>query len=919
MITSHRLLLAVTWTAAMIVAAVAQETKTPELTPEEKKLEAAAGQLFQEGGALYEKGKYAEAVEKLEQSLKILQRVYTPTKYPSGHPHVAACLTNLGLMTQEAGELERALDYHEQAVAAFRKLYPRARFPHGHADLASGLNNLGYLLQVMGELDRSLSTHEEALKIRQALYPAEKFPDGHEDLAGSLNNIGEVLRRMEQFDMSLSYLEQAVAMKERLYPVAKFRDGHPELALSIGNLAILHMKLGAYRRARPLLERSLEMNRKLFPPAKFPNGHPDLAFCLINLGAMHFELGENEKALDYFEQNLRMCRKLFPPEHYPAGHPDLADALVCVGCILQTLQKHEKALSYFEEALELENKQLARETLTAPEAQILDWIAKRRSVLDRYLPAALAVPGSEARSFGFVVQWQGRVFELLRQRHRAALIASSQSAELRTSWNELAATRRQIAHLLIDRTVTPANRDLQLAGLSTRQEALERRIAQAIPSAAAPTNQQLDASAISRRLPQESVFLNFVRYQELEEGRFITTRYAVFVFAPGQPVARILLGNGLPISEAINAWRQDINDGRESKAANTLRELVWNKLAKAIPSGTKTIYIYPDGNLVRVPFAALPGDQPGAVLLDDFAIAFVPSPRWFEERSPTDSSPASSALDMLIVGNVDYGSQSSQRLYPSLPGTEQEMKCVTAVAGSMRLATLSGAAATSSAIRESLAKVRYAHLATHGYYDSKASAAERRRQDDVRSKWSLSAGSTPIYGSQRQPLGYTGLVFAGSNDATSSGILTGLQIVDLPLEKMKLVTLSACESAMGDFSTGEGAQGLQRAFHLAGCPNVIASLWKVNDSATAALMAKFYHELWVNKQPPLAALRSAQLTIYHHPERIPALAGERGKPDFSKTVELDVKPRASADAGANRKPTAATKLWAAFVLSGLGN
>jgi len=104
---------------------------------------------------------------------------------------------------------------------------------------------------------------------------------------------------------------------------------------------------------------------------------------------------------------------------------------------------------------------------------------------------------------------------------------------------------------------------------------------------------------------------------------------------------------------------------------------------------------------------------------------------------------------------------------------------------------------------------------------------------------------------------------------------------------------------------------LQRAFHAAGCPNVVASLWKVSDSATAALMAKFYHELWVNKKEPLAALRLAQLTIYHHPELIPDLAGERGAPRVKEALaarESATPPAARAD----------TKLWAAFVLSGLG-
>src|SRR5205085_11898789 len=85
-------------------------------------------------------------------------------------------------------------------------------------------------------------------------------------------------------------------------------------------------------------------------------------------------------------------------------------------------------------------------------------------------------------------------------------------------------------------------------------------------------------------------------------------------------------------------------------------------------------------------------------------------------------------------------------------------------------------------------------------------------------------------------------------------------------------------AAEGTRLSGEGVQSLQRAFHLAGCPNVIASLWKVNDAATAALMAKFYHELWINKKSPIEALREAQLTIYYHPELLSDLAGERGVP-----------------------------------------
>jgi CHAT domain-containing protein len=126
---------------------------------------------------------------------------------------------------------------------------------------------------------------------------------------------------------------------------------------------------------------------------------------------------------------------------------------------------------------------------------------------------------------------------------------------------------------------------------------------------------------------------------------------------------------------------------------------------------------------------------------------------------------------------------------------------------------------------------------------------------------------------------------------------------------------SACETGLGEVAGGEGAFNLQRAFHLAGAKNVVASLWKVDDQATTALMTLFYDKMWRQNKPPLDALREAQLTLYHHPERIGVLAKERG-PNFDKVVGLPVRPDKAVKTQAGGK--APTKLWAAFVLSGLG-
>jgi CHAT domain-containing protein len=121
----------------------------------------------------------------------------------------------------------------------------------------------------------------------------------------------------------------------------------------------------------------------------------------------------------------------------------------------------------------------------------------------------------------------------------------------------------------------------------------------------------------------------------------------------------------------------------------------------------------------------------------------------------------------------------------------------------------------------------------------------------------------------------TGLVFAGANkpETPGRGIVTGEALVDLDLSGLELAVLSACETGLGDTAGGEGTFGLQRAFHLAGTRDVIASLWKVDDAATAALTALFYRNLWDKDLPPIEALRQAQLEIYRHPEKIPELAG----------------------------------------------
>jgi CHAT domain-containing protein/Tfp pilus assembly protein PilF len=81
-----------------------------------------------------------------------------------------------------------------------------------------------------------------------------------------------------------------------------------------------------------------------------------------------------------------------------------------------------------------------------------------------------------------------------------------------------------------------------------------------------------------------------------------------------------------------------------------------------------------------------------------------------------------------------------------------------------------------------------------------------------------------------------------------------------------LVVLSACRTGLGREIRGEGLVGLTRGFMYAGATTVVASLWKVDDAATAELMKRFYSEILLNHKTPDEALRIAQNSIRQIPE-----------------------------------------------------
>lgn len=97
-----------------------------------------------------------------------------------------------------------------------------------------------------------------------------------------------------------------------------------------------------------------------------------------------------------------------------------------------------------------------------------------------------------------------------------------------------------------------------------------------------------------------------------------------------------------------------------------------------------------------------------------------------------------------------------------------------------------------------------------------------------------------------------------SKDDENDGILTVGELYEIRLPA-ELVTLSACETALGKVASGDDVVGFTRGFLYAGTGSIVSSLWKVDDKATSLLMQKFYMDLTATDKR--SALRSAQLHV----------------------------------------------------------
>ena len=780
--------------------------------------------LRQQVQMLYQQGQFNEAIPLQEQELAWTEKTYGPD-----HPTTATSLNNLAALYDSQGAYAKAEPLYLRALAIREK----ALGPD-HPDTATSLNNLAALYDSQGAYAKAEPLYLHAL----AIYEKALGPD-HPDTARSLSNLAGLYQRQGAYAKAEPLYLRAMAIREKALGPA-----HPDTATSLNNLAVLYVSQGAYAKAEPLYLRALAITEKALGP-----DHPDTAQSLDNLAGLYQRQGAyaKAKAEPLYLHALAIYEKALGPDH-----PDTAQSLNNLAALYDSQGAYAKAEPLLRRGIGIQSLFLQGQLPLLPQAARLaqvqalgaSWEAAF-SGADRSGSAAELALFSRLNRYGLLLEIEQRQAQLARAPGAPQTLA------------------RQIADLTT-RLADAATPAAQRQELGKRREELEREFYRLLPSL---KPQLVEPAQVARLLPAGAVLVEFQRYEpfdgrQKEDQRWGAPRYLALVLNPAGTTRAVDLGPAAAIDPLIaralkgsEAEPTKLSGGDPTSVDPTT---LWRQVnEKVFPApllqllvGANQWILAPDGELSRIPYAALPSPRdPQRRLPDTVSLRLVSSGRSLLPQSPGTGSAFTRPL---VLADPDFGPPPANGSgWKRLPATAKEGQAISKL---LRAALYVKTDATTSVLTNAQ-NPSLVHVASHGYY---ASASETppptpapppagglrsaivglpaSREDAMLNSGIVLAGANRSLRPDRTPAASP----AGSQGNADDGYLTAKEAAQLQLRGTELVVLSACDTASGDQQSGEGLFGLQRALSVAGARSTLLSLWKVDDDATAYFMERYY-------------------------------------------------------------------------------
>jgi CHAT domain-containing protein len=814
-----------------------------------------------------------KAIQYLNQSLLLVRAVGDKSLE-------ATIIFGLAYVYNLLDEKQKALEYYEQALPLFRTLQDR--------------NSEAYVLNFIGSFYYGVGEYQKASDYFEQALPLFRSVKDQNAEAYTLCYLGAANYNLGNQQQALNYQQQALT----LFRTAADRYGE---AVARSNLSVLYWQRGDKPQAHAQQQQAWQLWRAI----GYRSGE---AHALNDLGVIAAAEGDWSTALNHHQQALALFRLL-------GNRTGESYALYGLARLMRTRGNLEEARTHIEAALDIIES--LRAQITSPELRA-SYLSTQQPLYSFHIEILMQLHQQKPRQGfdGAALQASERargrsLLEILteaqidiRQGVDAALLARERQVQKQLNAKE------QSRLQLVNRKPTPeqsATMEKELRALTAEYQEIQAQIRARSPRYAALTQPQpLSLKEIQQQVLDEgSLLLEYVLGEERSYLWAVTlTSITSFVLPKRveiETAARKFYETVTSTELQLGAAKQ-INQLRETSA-----QLSQMLLAPVAPQlGNKRLLIVADGALQYIPFAALPEPVVGGrwSVVGKSAVAGGRSSVVGKNQTPTTNHqpPANDQRPPLIVqheivslasasalavlrrettgrsaapktlalvadpvfspddarvtasrtkqSEIDSpaqrerherlnraveqsGVKTSDLRIPRLPGTRREAAAILEfVPASERKQSFDFEANRAAVTSQELAQYRLIHLATHG-----------------------------LLNSTHPELSGLVLSLVDQQGTPQDGFLRLHEIYNLRLPA-DLVVLSACQTALGKEIRGEGLVGLTRGFMYAGVPRVVASLWKVDDKATAVLMRRFYQAMLQEPRlRPAAALRAAQIEL----------------------------------------------------------
>ncbi len=841
--------------------------------------------------ATYRMADYQKAIDYLNSALE-LSRVKA---YKYGE---SRALYQLGAIYQALADDQKALDFYHQSAAVVR-LAPSP--PVTNVEEAVTLSTIGSLYAsanggemasdpfntgVISDPQKAITYFQQALEIYTDL-KGKGNRSGMVGEASMLLNIGNAYKTLGSYAESLNYLDQSL----RLHKELRYRPGQAAALRSIGNLYVLR---GEYQTGFQYNSRAWEIH------TADANATAQAQF-LNSIAGDHYRAGETQKALDLYNDSLELSR---PAQQLGSA----AASLFEIARIEREIGNFANARTRIEEAIQIAES--IRAKIAASELRSTYFATIKRYYdfyIDLQMQAHKAQPENGFDSLALQASEKSRSRGLLdllalagvdtKKGVEASLLDREQQARDRL----IEKANKQSALLLGKHTKEEAEKINREVTVQTDEyQGIQTEIRNKNPRYAALTQPtSLDTKQIQQLLDSGTILLEYSLGEKKSYLWAISANSIASFDLPGREEIESLAKRVYDLSTARNQRKYETDekkrsqiraaDAEYSSVAAALTAMLLDPAASKIRN--KRLVIVPDGALNYISFAALPvpkseetSNNGFAPLVTNHEIVTLPSAstlsRLREETTtrkpaakmlavfadpvfyPGDSRtrPAAGLLHLTSKFGGESTASDKERVNPSM--TRDFERAISDVG---LIATESGALPRLPFSRreaDSIFRLSPKNLSLK-QVDFKASKAEVFASN-LNQYRILHFATHGLLDSQHPELSGIVLSLVDKNGGAIDGFLRLQDIYNLKLSA-DLVVLSACNTALGKDVKGEGLIGLTRGFMYAGAPRVIASLWKVDDAATAALMTIFYRKMLVENLRPAAALRAAQTEMMKQP------------------------------------------------------